>query len=209
MQKGSTLLFVILAIVLIISLGLVFILQRPIKTATPESPQQVLNKEEENIYSEPNLGFEFKYTKDLIVKKDTEEEFNKRGNGDFRKNFSYYVTYQPADVLGAISVLDETQSYDTNPLTIWIFNNSNNLTIEQWYKNYWYYPFVWGDYTERRNNVAPINDATISGQLAKSGKVSYQPREPKFVYLSNNGKMYLFRIIGESGDKILDTFKLW
>lgn len=207
MQKGSALLFVILAIVLVISLGLFFISQRPVKTDTPVSPQQALNKEEENIYRESNLGFEFKYPKNLIAKKDTEEEFDKRGNGDFRKNFKYYVTYPPAEMIGGVVVLDEASSYETNPLTIWVFDNSNNLTIEQWYKNYWYYPFVWGDYTLRRNNVAPIKDATVSGHLAKSGIISYREGNPKFVYVAKDRKMYLFKVIGESGEQILSTFK--
>ena len=54
----------------------------------------------------------------------------------------------------------------------------NSLTIDKWYERYWYYPFVWGDYTARRNSVAPIKESTISGTLAKSGIVTYQPGEP-------------------------------
>lgn len=208
MQKGSVLLFVLLAIILIISLGLFFISQGLVKNDTPVSPQQVVNKEEENIYSNLNLGFEFKYPKNLTVKEDTEEEFNKRGNGDFRKNFKYYVTYPPAEVLGAVVILDETESFEMSPFTVWVFDNSNNLTIEQWYKNYWYYPFIWGDYTLRRNDVAPVDEATVSGQLAKSGIISYREGNPKFVYVAKDQKMYLFQVIGEKGEQILSTFKL-
>ena len=158
-------------------------------------------------YSNP-LGFQFQYHKDLVVKEDTEEEFNVRGGGDFRKNFKGYVQYEPGKFLGGVVVLDKTSSYDTNPFTLWVFDNPQDLSIDDWYKNYWYYPFVWGDFTYTgKFELAPKTEATISGQMAKSGIIDYQPGKPKFVYLSKNKKMYLFRIIGEEGDKILSTFK--
>lgn len=204
MQKG----FVALPIVLgtLVIAGLVasyYYLNKP-------TPSILIKPVEENhlsTYVNEKLGFEFKYSKDLKVLKDSEEEFNKRGNGNFRKNFAYYVTYQPAAVLGIVAVLDKTNSFDKSPVTIWVFENPDNFSIEKWYANFWYYPFVWGDYTERRNNFAPINDATVSGQPAKYGIVNYQPSSPKFIYLSNSGKMYLFRIIGQQADQILYNFK--
>lgn len=159
-------------------------------------------------YNNKQLDFQFAYSsKDFTVKEDSEEEFNKRGNGVFRKNFKGYVAYEPGRFLGAVVVLGKDGNYDTNPFNLWIFDNPNNLTIDEWYKNYWYYPFIWGDYTLRRNDVAPTDEATISGQIAKSGIIDYQPGKPKFVYISYGKKMYLFRIIGEPGDQILSTFK--
>lgn len=218
MQKGSALPLVVLLIV-VLGFGLYFFQT----SATKESPAKVLipsvSENKNVIFTSNEFNFQFEYPKDLSVKEDSEEEFNKRGNGDFRKNFTYYVTYPPAEVLGIVAVLDETNSldevtssaYETSPLTIWVFNNPNNLTIEKWYTNFWYYPFVWGDYTERRNNVAPIKEATVSGQLAKYGVVSYRDGSPKFVYLKSAEKMYLFRLINDSqnsADKILESFKL-
>lgn len=154
------------------------------------------------------LGFSFQYPEDLVVKEDSEEEFNKRGNGDFRKNFKGYVGYEVGKFLGAVVVLDKSNSYETNPFTIWVFNNDNNLTIDTWYKNYWYYPFVWGDFTQiGKVELAPKDEATISGYIGKSGVIDYQEGKPKFIYLSKDKKMYLFRIIGEIGDKVLSSFK--
>ncbi|MDP3974312.1 MAG: hypothetical protein Q8P92_05775 [Candidatus Daviesbacteria bacterium] len=160
-------------------------------------------------YTNKDLGFKFEYSKkNLVVKEDSEEEFNKRGNGEFRKNFTAYVAYPPADNLGAVVVLEKEDNFETNPFTLWVFNNPNKLDIEQFYENYWYYPFVWGDYTARRDDVAPKGEATISGQLAQYGIVTYQPGSPKFIYLASSEKMYLFRIIGEEGEKILQTVKV-
>lgn len=162
----------------------------------------------EKIYTNQNLGFEFKYPKDWKVMEDSEEEFNRRGNGDFRKNFKGYVTYEPGKFLGAVVALGKDNSYDTNPFTLWVFDNPQDLSIDVWYKNYWYYPFVWGDYTYTgKYELAPKKEATISGQMGKSGIIDYQPGKPKFVYLSRDKKIYLFRIIGADGDKILESFK--
>ncbi len=159
-------------------------------------------------YSNQELDFTFQYSNTLIVKQDSEEEFNKRGNGDFRKNFKGYVEYEPGKFLGAVVVLDKSNGYDTNPLTIWIFDNPQDLKIDAWYKDYWYYPFVWGDFTYKgKVELAPKDEATISGQLSKSGIIDYQPGKPKFVYISKDKKMYLFRVIGEDGEKILQSFK--
>lgn len=205
MQKGSVLPLVLIVILLLIA-GLYVLLSN--KQDQPFSqPLQKLSEPQTESY-QSSLGFEFEYPNGFEVIEDSEEKFNERGHGNFRKNFSYYITYQPAEVLGIVVFLDESKSYDLSSLTLWVFDNSDNLTIEKWYTNFWYYPFVWGDYTSRRNEVAPTNEATISGKLAKSGIVTYQPGTPKFVYLPNNGKMYLFRIIGEEGDKIFNSFKL-
>lgn len=207
MQKGSAQIFLIVLAVIVMLSGVFYFSQKMKKDDLQISPQINSPTKTINTHSDQNMGFELSYPSEMTLKTDMEEEFNKRGNGNFRKNFTYYVTYPPAKVLGAFLVLDETASFDQNPFTVWVFDNPDNLTIDRWYKDYWYYPFVWGDYTERRNSVAPTADVTVSGQMAKFGVVSYQLGEPKFIYLKNSGKMYLFKIIGESGEKILSTFK--
>lgn len=160
------------------------------------------------IYKSEKLGFELQYSKDLEVLEDYEEEFNKRGNGDFRKNFSFYVGYEPGNFLGAMVVLDKSNSFDTNPFTVWVFNNDSSLTIEKWHHNFWYYPFVWGDFTYAGKFIlAPQDMATVSGQIGKSGIIDYREGKPKFIYISKDQKMYLFKIIGQVGEQILSTFK--
>lgn len=203
MQKGSAQLLLILVILLLLGSG-VYLWQNSKKDkVSPASYNNYKN------YINQKLGFEFQYSdKDITIKEDTEEEFNKRGNGDFRKNFKGYVGYEPGKFLGAVVVLDKDQKFDTNPLTIWVFNNPSNLSIDNWYKNYWYYPFVWGDFTYTGKFVlAPKQEATVAGQLGKSGVIDYQPGKPKFIYVSKDQKIYLFRIIGNASDQILATFK--
>ncbi|MDP3733074.1 MAG: hypothetical protein Q8Q91_00890, partial [Candidatus Daviesbacteria bacterium] len=159
------------------------------------------------VYQNEKLGFEIKYEKALKAKEDSEEEFNQRGNGDFRKNFTGYVRYEPGKFLGAVVVL-EKEDFEVNPFTVWVFDNPKNLTIDDWHHDYWYYPFVWGDFTDTGKFVlAPQDVATVSGQQGKSGIIDYREGKPKFIYLPKDQKMYLFRVIGQQGDKILSTFK--
>jgi len=209
MQKGSARLLIVLLVLIIIALAGVYLYQNSKVNNSLPSPNFVaLSKPADNDYSSKDLGFEFKYAQELILKEDSEEEFNRRGNGDFRKNFKGYVGYEPGKFSGAVVLLDKSNSFDTNPFTIWAFDNQQNLSIDEWYKNYWYYPFVWGDFTYTGKFVlAPKKEATISGITAKSGVIDYQPGKPKFIYVAKDNKIYLFRVIGETGDKILPTFK--
>ncbi len=209
MQKGSIQLLLIIFVIFVVLAGGVFLYQANTKNDSLPIPQITSVKEPEfNDYSNKNLGFSFRVPKDLTVKEDSEEEFNKRGNGNFRKNFKGYVGYEPGKPAGTAAVMNKTDSFDNNPLTVWVFENSNNLTIDKWFDTYWYYPFVWGvfDWTSK-SHIAPDTEATISGQPAKSKIVTYQPGKPKFVYVAKDKKMYLFRMIGESGDKVLSSFK--
>lgn len=165
-------------------------------------------QKEGDLYTNSSLGFEFKYNNDLRVLEDSEEEFNKRGNGNFRKNFTGYVGYEPGKVLGTLVVLDETSSYEANPFTVWVFDNPEQLDSKNWFEKYWFYPLLWGVFSEPdKGHVRPQNIATVSGQTTQSVVVSYQTGSPKYLYLSKNGMMYLFRVMGEVGEQTLSTFK--
>ncbi|MBI2196216.1 hypothetical protein HYU45_01245 [Candidatus Daviesbacteria bacterium] len=208
MQKGSVTLFLLFA-GLIVVIGFFAFRQLKLPSSNLQSPGVIASPLPDSpTYTDQELGFEFEYPKDLSVKEDSEEQFNKRGNGNFRENFKGYVGYEPAKALGAVVALDQENGFETSPFTIWVFNNDNNLTTEQWFKDYWYYPFLWGvfDYTSK-GHITPDSEATVSGRMAKYKIVSYQPGSPKFLYVSKDKKIYLFRVIGENGDKILSSFK--
>lgn len=207
MQKGSAQILIFFAALILVVGGIYF--YPKIKSNQVQIPNYNPSKRiDTKDYSNPTLGFSFKYPTGLIVKEDSEEDFNKRGNGDFRKNFKEYVAYEPGKFLGGVAILDKDKNFDTNPFALWVYDNPKDLTIDEWYKLYWYYPFMWGDFTYKgKFELAPKEEATVSGKLGKSGLVDYQPGKPKFVYISKDKKMYLFRIIGETGDKILSSFK--
>lgn len=209
MQRGSAQLLVVFIIVTALVAGGYYYLSAKGKNPLPAINENVapLKTLQSSDYANQSLGFTFTYPKGLTLKEDTEEDFNKRGNGDFRKNFKGYVGYEPGKFSGAVVLLQDS-SFDQNPFTVWVFDNPDNLSIDEWYKNFWYYPFVWGvfDYSSK-NHITPDTEATISGQQAKYKIVSYQPGKPKFIYVAKDKKMYLFRIIGETGDNLLFTFK--
>lgn len=220
MQKGLTLsqskgfasILIITVVLLILIGGGVYLYQNlkpPTSLNSPNSPDSS-NSNIPNFkdYLDQSLELSLKYSKDLTVKEDSEEEFNQRGNGDFRKNFTGYVGYEPGKVLGAVAVLGKDRNYDTNPVSVWAFDNPDNLIPDGWFDKYWYYPYLWGVFDRTsKGHVALDKEATISGQPAKYKIVSYQPGKPKFVYMSKDQKMYLLRVIGEAGDKILSSFK--
>lgn len=227
-QKGSAALFLLVGLVITVSIGIFSfrllkspvslapqVSQPPVRTSAPDS--QILT------YVNQALGFEFEYPKEFSVKEDSEEQFNQRAagsasksvNGDFRKNFKGYVGYEPGKFIGAVVVLDErsspsdkTSSFNNSPFTVWVFDNQDDLIVDSWFDNYWYYPFLWGVFDNiSKGHIALDKEATISGRIVKYKIVTYQPGSPKFMYIAKDGKMYLFRVIGETGEKILSSFK--
>lgn len=237
MQRGFASVFGLLILLIVIGVVAFFLLNQysAPKTAISENPLSVQRQEatastqvSAKKYSNPDLGFEINLPQELSVKEGSEKAYYQRmagkdynssrineknlffeyKNADLRGNFANYVGYQPGEVLGVFEVLDNLENYDQSPLNIWVFDNPNNLTIDQWYENYWYYPFVWGDFSkDGKTKTVPVDDLSFPGLGAKSAVVDYQPGKPKFVYISGNGKIYLFKTLS-GGDQILSSFKI-
>lgn len=210
MQKGFAQLFLIIAVLILVAFGVYSLttsLSAPNLPNTPTSPTTP-NISAFKDYSDQPLGFSFRYAKDLVVSTDSEEQFNKRGNGNFRKNFKGYVMYEPANVIGAIVALDKSNDYEKAPFSVWVFDNPDKIEPSAWFEKYWFYPYLWGVFSEPdKGHVRPDKTATISGQTVKYSVISYQPGSPKFILISKNQQMYLFRVIDNEGEKILESFK--
>lgn len=213
-QKGAVYLYIVLGL-LIVSLIIgsfyfFFIVKKD--TEPTGTISKSLPSKSQKLYKSEKLQLEFEHPKNLTVSEDSEEEFNKRGNGNYRKNFTGYVGYEPEKFTGALALTDnkEAKPFEDSPFTVWVFDNPDNLAIDDWYDRYWYYPFVWGDFTYNgKSKYAPEKEATISGQIAKYNVVDYQQGKPKFYYLSGNKKMYLFKITDEAIEEVvIPSFKL-
>lgn len=206
MQKGFAHLFVIIAISLIggLIVGGFYLFVPPEQTT-----EQTAGPNKQPEFSDQGLGFSFSYPKEYKVIKDTEEAFFERSKGNFRKNFANYIGYEPSKFLGALSLLDDKNSFEQSPFTIWVFENPESLSIDKWFEKYWYYPFVWGDFTERKKAVAPVKEVMVGGLTGKFGVVDYRPEKPKFVYLNIEGKIYLIKTPFDYkvGEEILKSFK--
>lgn len=228
MQRGFAHLFLILILALVLlAAGIFFYFQifneQSSSTNKPstgisssEDSQAIVNfissKPENKEFNNQNFGIAFEYPPEgFSVVEESEEEFNKRGNGTFRKNFTGYVGYPPGEAVGSVVVLDETKNYEDAPLSIWVFSNPDNLTPKDWYRQYWYYPYIWGDFTSRSELIAPIKEATVSGQLGGYNIVDYREGKPQFILVPFKNKMYLFKFPTESKleviEEILESFE--
>lgn len=188
---------------------------KPIQTVTKKviSTPTASLEPKINRYTNLNLGFQFEYPSKLTVKLDSEEEFSKRNLGDFRENFNYRAHYYPEKVLGAVSVnfIDSANFFDSAPFSVWVFDNPNNLSEASWYEKYWFYPFIWGEYTPKDSQkYGPQAEIKIGDKLGHFTIIDYQPGNPALVLIPLNKKMYLFRTIyydDKETDLMMNTFR--
>lgn len=210
-QKGSVLLPVFLLTLLVIALTsfLLFKNNSVQKLETVIIPSPV--KETENIYQDEFLSFS--YPDGFEVVEESEESYFERTNTNYRKDFTYYVEYSPPPFVKSIVVKDQNKKlssqFDEEPLTIWVFENEQDLSVDKWYQTYWYYPFVWGQFNSPdKNKIAPEKIATISGVTGKYNSVSYRPEKPQFMLIPKNNKMFLLRVVSQEKDNS-DPFSSW
>lgn len=174
-------------------------IQKPLVTQPTPIP--------ENKYENSQFGFNLTLPDDFKVEEETEDEFYKREKADYRKNFRGYVESEPAKVLSTFNVKNSDAKI---VLSLWIFDNPDKLTAENFYNKQWYFPFIWGMFNPPdKKKDAPHQTATISGILANYAEISYQDNIPKFYYLPFNDNMFLLRVLGSDkvGEEILNSFK--
>lgn len=155
------------------------------------------------VYQDNELKFQFEYPDEFEVVNESEEQYSERTKTQYRKNFKYYVAYEPPKFIKSFVVKPKSLALTEDqfakvPFYLWIFENPDKLTSEKWYEKYWYYPFFWGVYDSRKAEIKPA-----SGEA----EISFSPGKPKLILLPKDDKMFLFKIM-ENGGKILETFKL-
>jgi hypothetical protein len=79
-------------------------------------------------------------------------------------------------------------------MTVWVFKNPDNLDAVKFFEKYWYYPFVWGDFTSIRNEIAPKDIELIGGKEGQFGIVGYRDGKPKMIYLPLKEKNLMAQI---------------
>lgn len=217
MQRGSLLIsvFLFMAVLALAAISSwYYVINQPQVAKTPDKPPlrtPQASSELEN-YENSSLRIKLNLPTDYKVIEETEPEYFKRANGDTRKNFTYYVQYPPADFIGSTYVLKEDESnLDNAVLSILAFKNPDNLNAADFYNRYWYYPFVWGEFSSgEKAKVAPKSVEIISGKEASSSVVHYRDTDPKFIYLPipGEGVIYQLRLPTENnkvGETILKS----
>lgn len=222
MQKGfaSTLFLVLILLIASSIAGYWFLIRQtnpptPAKVTTPAVTPKVEDLPQTSIYKNPDLGVEFTLPEGFVVKIETEPEYFKRANGNIRNNFTYYVQYSPAEFVSSLYVINQNEKDLANAdLSLLIFQNPENLTPQAFYNRYWYYPFIWGEFsTGEKSKISPKNIKLISGVEAGSAVIDFRPGNPEFIYLPQGNKDQMIQIHLPSennpiGKEILSSFKL-
>ncbi len=219
MQRGSVLPIILILIVVAGLVVGVYFLQNSRTNTTSEASypvQQVFIKPspspQEEIVNIENVDLSLKLPAGFDFMEESEEEHFVRANGNIRKNFNYYIQYDPAGFSESFYIVPASETNLNNSvLSAVIYDNPDNLDPMSFYDKYWYYPFVWGDFTSRRNEIAPENSETIGGKTGGSGVVTYRPGKPKFIYLPIPEKNLMMQIQlptenNEMGGTILKSF---
>lgn len=218
MQRGSVLpiLLIVVCVVVIAAAGFVYLRFASTKPVSLDANSNALSgtraSPEPQVTGDKLLGLKLEIPPKYSLKKETEEDYFKRAYGNIRKNFSSYVLYPPAEFAEAFYVISDTEdNLDKAALTVWVFKNPDDLDAKEFYSRYWYYPFVWGDFTERKNEIAPANVELINGREVLSGVVSYREGNPKYIYLPLQDKELIMQIQFKSDDlvgkEIVQSFK--
>lgn len=222
MQRGSVLpLLMILVVLLLLGGGAAYFLlyskQKPaavvetvpLKNSVLASPSPGSSTQ---TVSNDLLSLKFDLPKGYSLVKESEEEYFKRANGDIRKNFNGYIFYPPAEFADSFYVLLESEKNpDKAELSVWVFKNPDNLNAQKFYEKYWYYPFVWGDFTQRKYEIAPEDIELIGGKEGNFGIIGYREGKPEMVYLPLKDKNLMMQIQFPSENvkarEILKSFK--
>lgn len=162
------------------------------------------------IYKDEEYGFEMKYPDETFdVEQDNEAEYSRRSEVDIPDSFTQFLGYEPPRLVTGIRVVDKTvpeTGYLFASFSVWVFDNSEGLSIDQWYRKYWYYPFKWGKAIESVvESNRPKHTETLNN-LKMKYTILDDMGPTQYGYASKNAKMFLFAIRG-LGDKVLSTFR--
>lgn len=208
MQRGSVLPLVLFLICLLVLSAAGFIYFRFLSSKTPDNDTQTTvasptANSEDQVMRDSLLGLKFEIPIKYSVKKETEEEYFKRAYGNIRKNFGSYVLYSPAEFAEAFYIISDSENnLDKATVTVWVFKNPEGLDAKEFYDKFWYYPFVWGDFTQAKSEISPANTELINGREVLSGVVGYRDGKPKYIYLPLMDKELMMQIQFKNEDLI-------
>lgn len=179
--------------------------------ASPTPTIAIIDTSTWKMYTNPQLGFSFKYPPNQSkMQLDNEIEYSKRTKSNIPTSFTSFMGYTPPKSIGAVRVIDIVPSgvISANDLffSVWVFDNSNNLTHEQWNQKYMYYPFTWG-------KMPPIKDQkTTVDKFPAYYSVQDNIGRMQFIYAFKDTKTFLFAVQDEPktnslGNQILSTFQ--
>jgi hypothetical protein len=161
-------------------------------------------------YTNSIMGVAFLYPgESLLLDSDDEAKYSERSHFDVRETFIRMLGYSPPQLISAVGTVDrkaQQDGYLLDHFTVWVFDNQGKLSIEDWYRKYRYYPFVWGKAVEsaieydRPKNTAKINELVMKyAILDDMGAAQYG-------YISSDERMFLIVTRSDLGNQVLSTF---
>lgn len=220
MQKGfaQTLILVFILLILGSIAGYWLFFSKQPQAVIQKQTKSLVSSTNENIkpevYKDGQLGLEVEVPEGFSLEKESETEYFKRANGDTRKNFTYYVQYPPAEFAGSFYVIKKGETdLGKAALSLVAFKNPDSLDPKSFYNRYWYYPFIWGEFSSiEKPKIAPEKIELIEGREAGSAVVDFREDKPKFIYLPYGDKGLMLQIHLPSGnpesENILKTLVL-
>jgi hypothetical protein len=184
----------------------------PTKVPTPTiavlSPIPVSDQSKSwNLYTD--TYFTVKYPNTLQAKKYSKEQYSKDNNvPDIGEGFMYNMKTDPPTILSAARLTSNKML-----VGIWVFENNDGLTVDDWFTKYTYYP-------EKFGHTSPVDpDSPNKSQML--GEYSWRKGEsddlftPRSFLLNEKGKMIFIEFLlldsnvsDDMLNQIVSTFKL-
>jgi len=149
-------------------------------------------------YTNKDLSIRFKYPEnEYTIKNDTESEMGERYGSGIPNSFIRSLGYSPPRLVSAIYV-ESKKSYSDRygkifkfiPFDVWVFDNSQGLSVKNWCYKYGFYPFSFGkDYTSDTKRCESKNEILIDNKKALYSESSVIMKE---ILLPTQGYMFVF-----------------
>lgn len=138
------------------------------------------------------------------------------GRNEIESAFSTLMEYSPPLLISTV-VIDELAYADRQPeekpptpFVVWIFANPDNLSIDDWYQFYGYYPSIWGkSIPSLKEENRPRNKAAVANSQAQFF-ITQNMGTLQLIFVPTQDHMLLFEIRDEPnpnnvGNQILST----
>jgi hypothetical protein len=144
-------------------------------------------------YSYKPLGIKFRYpdadfeiVEEVRTKADEPLEAGAQERFYIELNKTAPELIYKAEVLPIVSE-DETIDLDQVPFRLHIFLNPQNLSGIDWFQQYQYFPYEWGDKTLENPPTQTLTRSDVIGDYAHE----VDSKNVKFILFNHNSKMYL------------------
>lgn len=172
-------------------------------------------------YQDTSVGFEIKYptqTHQLSTGDSAEAMAGINYHSEEETFFSDFMGYSPPHLASMITINEliyvnkPREQRPPTPFTLWVFSNTDNLDIDEWYQLYRYYPSIWGKAIPSVvDDERPTNNTMIANAPAQFF-ITQNMGTLQLIFLPVQDHMLLFEVRGDPtsdniGNQILSTLQ--